>query len=94
MDLDHWRDRIDAINEQLVELLSERSRCALEVGKIKQDQGLPLYAPERETAVMNKLKELNQGPLSDEAIQRIFRQIIDESLRLEQDHAEDEASDT
>ena len=34
MDLDHWRDRIDAINEQLVELLSERSRCALEVGKI------------------------------------------------------------
>ena len=43
---------------------------------------------------MNKLKELNQGPLSDEAIQRIFRQIIDESLRLEQDHAEDEASDT
>ena len=91
MDLEHWRGKIDALNKQLVDLLNERAECAIAVGELKRKQGLPLYAPERETAVLNQLKELNKGPLSDEAVQRIFRQIIDEALRLEQDHAEDES---
>jgi chorismate mutase-like protein len=91
MDLEQCRDKIDGLNEKLVELLNERARCAIEVGRIKRKNGQPMYAPERETAVLNQLKELNQGPLSDEAIQRIFRQIIDEALRLEQEHADDEA---
>jgi chorismate mutase-like protein len=91
MDLEHWRGKIDALNKQLVDLLNERAECAIAVGDLKRKQGLPLYAPERETAVLNQLKELNKGPLSDEAVQRIFRQIIDEALRLEQDHAEDES---
>ena len=90
MDLEHWRAQIDALNEKLVELLNERAQCAIEVGDIKREQGLPLYAPERETEVLTQLKALNKGPLSDEAVQRIFRQIIDEALRLEQEHAEDE----
>jgi chorismate mutase-like protein len=91
MDLEQCRDKIDGLNEKLVELLNERARCAIEVGRIKRKNGQPMYAPERETAVLNQLKELNQGPLSDEAVQRIFRQIIDEALRLEQEHADDEA---
>ena len=91
MDLEHWRGKIDALSKQLVDLLNERAECAIAVGDLKRKQGLPLYAPERETAVLNQLKELNKGPLSDEAVQRIFRQIIDEALRLEQDHAEDES---
>ena len=90
MDLEHWRGQIDHLNRRLVELLNERARCAIEVGKIKRAEGKPLYAPERETAVLNQLKELNQGPFSDDTVQRIFRQIIDETLRLEQDHAEEE----
>jgi chorismate mutase-like protein len=77
--------------EKIVDLLSERARCAIEVGKIKRDSGQPMYAPERETAVLNQLKTLNKGPLSDEAIQRIFRQVIDEALRLEQEHADEES---
>ena len=91
MDLEQCRGKIDGLNEKLVELLNERARCAIEVGRIKRKNGQPMYAPERETAVLNQLKELNQGPLSDEAVQRIFRQIIDEALRLEQEHADDEA---
>jgi len=91
MDLEHWRSKIDVFNKKLVELLNERARCAIEVGKIKRENGQPMYAPERETAVLNQLKELNHGPLSDEAVQRIFRQIIDEALRLEQEHAADDA---
>lgn len=90
MDLEHWRGQIDTLNEKLVELLNERAKCAIEVGEIKRKQGLPLYAPERETIVLNQLKALNKGPLSDAAVQRIFRQIIDETLRLEQEHADDE----
>ncbi len=90
MDLEQCRGKIDGLNEKLVELLNERARCAIEVGRIKRENGQPMYAPERETAVLNQLKELNQGPLSDEAVQRIFRQIIDEALRLEQEHAADE----
>ena len=90
MDLEQCRDKIDGLNEKLVELLNERARCAIEVGRIKRENGQSMYAPERETAVLNQLKELNQGPLSDEAVQRIFRQIIDEALRLEQEHADDE----
>jgi chorismate mutase-like protein len=91
MDLEHWRNKIDELNEKIVDLLSERARCAIEVGKIKRDSGQPMYAPERETAVLNQLKTLNKGPLSDEAIQRIFRQVIDEALRLEQEHADEES---
>ena len=92
MDLDDWREKIDALNEQILSLLNERAECALEVGNIKRAEGLPLYAPERETLILNRIRELNRGPLSDEAAARIFRQIIDESLRLEQEHSEPDGS--
>ena len=87
-DLDFWREKIDALNERILELLNERARYALCAGQIKRACGLPLHAPERETLILNRIRELNGGPLSHEAAQRIFRQIIDESLRLEEDHAD------
>ena len=90
MDLEHWRNQIDGLNEKIVELLSERASCAIEAGKIKRERGQPLHAPEREILVLNQLKAINNGPLSDEAVQRIFRQIIDETLRLEQEHADED----
>ncbi len=88
-DLDFWREKIDALDDQILELLNERAQCALSVGKIKQAEDLPLHAPDRETLILNRIRELNGGPLSSEAAQRIFRQIIDESLRLEEDHADE-----
>ena len=90
-DLDFWREKIDALDDQILELLNERARCALSVGKIKLAEDLPLHAPARETLILNRIRELNGGPLSHEAAQRIFRQIIDESLRLEEDHADSES---
>lgn len=87
-DLDFWRRKIDALDDQILELLNERARYALFTGKIKRAEGLPLHIPERETLILNRIRELNGGPLSHEAAQRIFRQIIDESLRLEEDNAE------
>ena len=93
MDIEDWREKIDVINGELVELLSERARCALEAGKIKRANKQPIYAPERETAVLRQLESLNKGPLSNEAVQRIFRQIIDEARRLEQEHGGDGESE-
>ena len=75
MTLSDWRRRIDEIDRRLVELLNERSRCALEIGKIKQSEHLPLYQPER----------VNPGPLSDAAIRRLFERIIDEARSAERE---------
>lgn len=83
MDIEFWRNKIDAIDARLVELLNERSRCALEIGRLKRKANIALYQPEREQAVIRQVTELNSGPLDAEAIKRLFERIIDESRRLE-----------
>ena len=85
MSLSDWRRRIDEIDRKLVELLNQRSRCALEIGKIKQAENLPLYQPEREREVLKNAENVNPGPLSDAAIRRLFERIIDEARAAERD---------
>jgi chorismate mutase len=91
MTLSDWRRRIDDIDRKLVELLNERSRCALEIGKIKKAEHLPLYQPEREREVLENAESANPGPLSDAAIRRLFERIIDEARSAEREamHAGD-----
>jgi len=83
MKLSDWRDRIDEIDKKLVELLNERSKCALEIGRIKQAANMPLYQPERENDVLSNAESNNRGPLSDAAIRRLFERIIDEARSAE-----------
>jgi chorismate mutase len=83
VDIDDWRIEIDRIDEQLVELLNQRSRCAIEIGRIKRELGLPVYSPSREKEVIDHVTHLNGGPLEPEAVQRLFERIIDESRRIE-----------
>jgi chorismate mutase len=83
MTLSDWRRRIDEIDRKLVELLNERSRCALEIGKLKQAQNIPLYQPEREKEVLENAEHANPGPLTDAAIRRLFERIIDEARSAE-----------
>ena len=85
MRLSDWRLRIDELDKKLVELLNERSRCALEVGKIKQAENLPLYQPDREREVLENAERNNGGPLTDAAIRRLFERIIDEARAAERD---------
>jgi chorismate mutase len=95
MTLSDWRRRIDELDSKLVELLNERSRCALEVGKLKQQQNLPLYQPDREKEVLENAERNNQGPLSNAAIRRLFERIIDEARaaeRLAMHHDEEKDS--
>ena len=89
MDIDGWRRKIDELNEKLLQLLNERAECALEIGRIKQDSGQPIHDPGREAAVLSHLRELNQGPLEDEAVRRIFQTIIEASRQLEHDQQSD-----
>jgi chorismate mutase len=85
MNLADWRRRIDEIDSKLVELLNARSRCALEIGKLKQAANLPLYQPDREKEVLQNAERTNPGPLSNAAIRRLFERIIDEARAAERD---------
>jgi chorismate mutase len=82
-DLEDFRQRIDGIDEHLVRLLNARSACALEIGRIKERDGLAIYQPAREAEVLEKVRQANTGPLDDAALMRLFERIIDEARRLE-----------
>ena len=90
-DLEEWRRRIDGIDDQLMRLLNSRSACAVEVGRIKRAHGLPIYAPEREAWILERVMRDNPGPLEPLAVRRVFERIIDESRRLERISADEEA---
>lgn len=92
MDISDWRKRIDELDAKLVKLLSERSRCAAEVGKLKRRAGLPLYQPEREREILERVQRMNGGPLGNDALKRLFERIIDEARMVEQETFKDKDS--
>lgn len=83
-DLAPYRERIDAIDEQLVQLLNERTAYAHVIGAIKHVIGMRAYVPTREAEVMENVIEANSGPFTDNAIRRIFERIVEETRSLEQ----------
>jgi chorismate mutase/prephenate dehydratase len=80
--LQQIRERIDAIDDELLKLISERARLAQEVGRLKQ--GNQAYRPEREAQVLRRIQAANAGPLSNETAARLFREIMSACLALEQ----------
>jgi len=85
MDLRSLRENIDAIDAQLVELLNERTRAALEIGKLKQSREDEIYVPAREREVLDRVAKLNLGPMPEEALKAVYREIMSASLALEHD---------
>ena len=83
--LEQCRNRIDAVDRKLIDLLNERTAIAQEIGRIKQDAGLPVYEPRREEEVFENITIHNQGPLTAEGARRIFERIIDEMRRVQKD---------
>lgn len=83
--IDHQRDQIDAIDLQIVELLSDRARCAHAIGMRKREIGLPIFIPERESQIIEKISAKNRGPLSNKTIEAIFRTIISETRAYEEE---------
>jgi chorismate mutase-like protein len=92
MNIADWRRRMDEIDKRLVDLLNERSQCALEIGRIKQEQGIPIYQPARENEVLSNAEGNNKGPLSHAAIRRLFERIIDEARSAERLAMHDKSS--
>ncbi len=82
------RDQIDALDTQIGELISQRAHCAQQVAEVKRhfsgDVDPLFYRPEREAQVLRRVMERNQGPLDDEELARLFREIMSACLALEQ----------
>jgi len=83
MSLEDFRKQIDEIDLQLVELLNKRAKIVIEVGKLKNVSDRPIYAPDREKAVIGKIVKANKGPLPDKALAAIWRELMSSSFFLE-----------
>ena len=83
MDIEHWRKEIDDIDMELLRLLNMRARLAMKVGALNHAANLPFCDPERERTVLERLQEMNCGPLDKRAVDKVFRRIIRESRRVQ-----------
>jgi len=84
MDIETIRQRIDEIDAELVRLLNERARCAIEVGKAKREAGTEsVYSPDRERDVLEHVVAANEGPLTDRTLMAIWKEMMSGSLSLE-----------
>lgn len=95
--IEELRNRIDVIDAQLVRLLNVRVACAVEIGQIKQGTGQAVYQPDREARVLDAVRRSATelaGPLTAEAVVRIFERIIDEARRAERHASEGRETET
>ncbi len=83
-DIAQLRERIDAVDREIVRLLNERCRLVCEVGEWKREKRLPIYVPERERELLDKLAAVNTGPLEPESLVAIYREIMSAAIKLEQ----------
>jgi chorismate mutase/prephenate dehydratase len=83
-ELGSLREQIDAADAKIVELLNERARVVVEVGKRKRGSDTPIYAPAREQAVLARVLGANAGPLEDRCLEAIYRELMSGSFALEQ----------
>ncbi len=82
-DLKALRDKIDAIDTRLIKLLNDRTKLALKIGAFKNRTGREIYAPDREDAVLRRLVARNPGPIGEESLRAIYREIMSSALALE-----------
>ena len=82
-DLSALRAAIDRLDRRLVDLINQRSRLVVQVGKQKRASGVPIYAPHREAEVLSKVLGHNAGPLADRTIEAIYRELMSGSFSLE-----------
>lgn len=83
MSLDELRKRIDELDSQLLALLNERAGVVIEIGKLKARADRPIYAPDREKQVLDKVVKANKGPLPDRTLAAIWREMMSGSFVLE-----------
>lgn len=87
MNIDDWRKKIDELDRQLVELLSQRAQAVHEIGKLKKDAALPIYEPDRERIVFDNVRKANRGPLPGDDLLRIYERVVDIMRKFEKEEA-------
>ena len=81
--LSDLRRRIDELDAELIRIVSRRAAVVVEIGKTKQAEGTPIYAPHREAEVLARVLANNPGPLSDRTIEAVYRELMSGSFSLE-----------
>ena len=81
--LEAYRVAIDALDVRLLDLLNERTRVVEEIGRVKRSAQMPIYEPRREEQVFENITAHNGGPLTPDAVKRIFERIIDEMRTIQ-----------
>ena len=87
-ELARLREQIDRVDEVLVRLLNQRTKYAIEIGRIKGVLSLPIYSPDREKKVLENVERWSEGPLDPAAMRRLFERIIDEARAVERASAQ------
>ena len=85
-ELESLRIAIDEVDRQILALIAERVRLVLAVGDVKRERNMPVYDPERERRILDRLAASAPAPLDGTTVRRIFERLIDEARRLEQSH--------
>ena len=83
MSVAEHRQAIDRLDERIIQLLNERTRHVLEIGAIKLKAGEEIYAPDRELAVFERLCKRNKGPITNESLRAIYREVMSSALSLQ-----------
>jgi chorismate mutase / prephenate dehydratase len=83
MNIPEHRKAIDKLDAQIVKLLNERTRHVLQIGELKIDAGEAIYAPHRERVILRRICKLNEGPITDDSLRAIYREIMSSALSLE-----------
>jgi chorismate mutase len=85
MDIADWRKKIDELDLQIVELISARAQAALAIGQLKRSTSMPVYEPNRERVIFEKVRAANKGPLPDIELTHIYERIIDVMRAIQKD---------
>lgn len=83
MNIPEHRKAIDKLDAQIVKLLNERTKHVLRIGELKLKAGEEIYVPHRERAVLDRVCKLNGGPITNEALRAIYREVMSSALSLE-----------
>ena len=83
MSIEKQRKAIDRIDAQIVKLLNERTEHVLQIGKSKIKAGEEIYAPHRESDLLRRVRKLNPGPIADESLSAIYREVMSSALALQ-----------
>jgi chorismate mutase / prephenate dehydratase len=87
MTIPEHRKAIDKLDAQIVKLLNERTKHVLQIGEIKLKAGEEIYAPHRERAVLQRVCKLNPGPITNDSLRSVYREIMSSALSLEKSMA-------